>query len=86
MKYALAYTFWLMSGSEDDGPTTREELEFLLSERNRVRLQFMNDAMKALKFDKCDEEMAQDTSNQNSSYSLDEKLVSLLSSKSKESS
>ncbi len=50
MKNALAYTFWLMC-SDDDGPTTRDEIEFIRQERNRVKMRKMHSIVKDLKFE-----------------------------------
>lgn len=52
---ALSYALWLMC-SDEDGPTPNEEFEFIMGERNRVKLQRMQNTIKDLQFDSCDEE------------------------------
>ncbi len=74
MKNALAYTFWLMC-SDDDGPTNRDEIEFIRQERNRVKMNKMHSLVKELKFESCLSEDDECPTR----YKLDDSSESLLS-------
>lgn len=68
-KTAFAYTMWVMAGTED-GPSTRDELDFIMEQRNTLKMQLMHSTMKDLKFDmQADLETC---SNSSSNYSLDD--------------
>lgn len=61
--------------SDDDGPTTRDEIEFIRQERNRVKMQKMYSIVKDLKFEQCfsgDDECP-------ARYKLEDQTESLLS-------
>lgn len=73
---ALSYAFWLMC-SDEDGPTPNDEYEFIMGERNRLKLQRMQNTIKDLQFDACGDE---ESLTQVSSYSLDDSTTTQASS------
>lgn len=79
-KTAFAYAMWCMSGGDSEtGPSSRDEYEFIMSERNRIKFEKMHNTMKELKFDRCaDDEEVGNTAT----YSLDDSAASPLLSRS----
>ena len=69
----------MAGGDTETGPSSRDELEFIMSERNRIKFEKMHNTMKELKFDRCaDDEEVGNTAT----YSLDDSAVSPLLSRS----
>lgn len=64
---AFAYATWIINGSDEDGPTQSDEIEFILEERNRIKFARLSNYMQDLKFDRCqDEEIGSDCSTKES--------------------
>lgn len=51
-KTAFFYAMWCMGGDEDDGaPSARDEYDYIIAERNRIKFDRMHSTMRDLKFD-----------------------------------
>lgn len=51
------YAMWVMcGGNEETGPSSQDEFEFIISERNRIKFDRMHSTMKELKFDRLAED------------------------------
>lgn len=80
-KTAFAYAMWCMCGGDNEGgPSSSEEYDFIISERNRIKFDRMHNTMKELKFDRLAED--EELGSNSTTYSLDDTVThSLLSSK-----
>jgi hypothetical protein len=62
---------WVMCGGDgESGPSSRDEFDFIISERNRIKFDRMHNTMKELKFDRLAED--EETGSNSTKYSLDD--------------
>ena len=67
---------WCMGGDEEDGaPSSRDEYEYIISERNRIKFDRMHSTMRDLKFDRLADE--EECGLNSTTYSLGDSSATL---------